>query len=209
MYVQDELALLSSVARCLDRELYACSSNNECVQCMQGNLTGAIAVLKGTPTTYNKDNQEVWELLFSTLDTMNDTVGIATGVLSTLTINPDRMRSGLSADMLATDLAEYLVRKVRIRLQELPLDVFGVSERPCHSKRDAQVTSLRSLAVRTPCTGDSASREGRLLSSSLPEPTGDEVLRRAGCAVPRNASSFWLGCQDGRRSGLSAVRFDP
>ena len=79
---------------------------------VQGNLTGALAVLKGTPTTYNKDNQEVWELLFSTLDTMNDTVGIATGVLSTLSINAERMRSGLSADMLATDLAEYLVRKV-------------------------------------------------------------------------------------------------
>lgn len=79
---------------------------------MQGNLTGALAVLKGTPTTYNKDNQEIWELLFSTLDTMNDTVGITTGVLSTLTIRPDKMLSGLSADMLATDLAEYLVRKV-------------------------------------------------------------------------------------------------
>jgi argininosuccinate lyase len=75
-----------------------------------------MAVLKGTPTTYNKDNQEVWELLFSTLDTCNDTVGIATGVLSTLTIDAERMRSGLSADMLATDLAEYLVRKARAHM---------------------------------------------------------------------------------------------
>lgn len=71
-----------------------------------------MAVLKGTPTTYNKDNQEIWELLFGTLDTTNDTVRIATGVLSTVKIFPERMRSGLSADMLATDLAEYLVRKV-------------------------------------------------------------------------------------------------
>lgn len=27
---------------------------------LQGNLAGCLAVLKGTPTTYNKDFQEVW-----------------------------------------------------------------------------------------------------------------------------------------------------
>lgn len=76
-----------------------------------GNLTGMMAVIKGTPTTYNKDFQESWELMFDTVDTMYDCTRIATGVLSTLRINPDKMLAGLSADMLATDLAEYLVRK--------------------------------------------------------------------------------------------------
>eukprot|EP00887_Chlorella_sp_A99_P005996 scaffold27.g5996.t1 len=76
-----------------------------------GNLTGVLATVKGTPTTYNKDFQECWELMFDSVDTLHDCTRIATGVLSTLTINPDRMRVGLSADMLATDLAEYLVRK--------------------------------------------------------------------------------------------------
>lgn len=66
---------------------------------------------QGTPTTYNKDFQEAWPLLFDTVDTLDAVLQIATGVLSTLTIRPDRMRAGLSADMLATDLAEYLVRK--------------------------------------------------------------------------------------------------
>ncbi|GLI61286.1 hypothetical protein VaNZ11_003637 [Volvox africanus] len=78
---------------------------------VQGNLMGVLAVLKGTPTTYNKDFQECWELLFDTVDTVHDVVRIATGVLSTIKIRPEKMRSGLSADMLATDLAEYLVRK--------------------------------------------------------------------------------------------------
>ena len=78
---------------------------------MTGNLMGMMAVLKGTPTTYNKDFQESWELMFETVDTLHDCIRISTGVLSTLTINPDNMMKGLSADMLATDLAEYLVRK--------------------------------------------------------------------------------------------------
>ncbi|KAI3432886.1 hypothetical protein D9Q98_010468 [Chlorella vulgaris] len=76
-----------------------------------GNLTGMMAVIKGTPTTYNKDFQESWELMFDTVDTTYDCVRIATGVLSTLSINPEKMLAGLSDDMLATDLAEYLVRK--------------------------------------------------------------------------------------------------
>ena len=49
--------------------------------------------------------------MFDTVDTTQDCVRIATGVVSTLKINPERMLAGLSADMLATDLAEYLVRK--------------------------------------------------------------------------------------------------
>jgi argininosuccinate lyase len=76
-----------------------------------GNLAGMMAVLKGTPTTYNKDLQEGWDIMYDTVDTVYDCVRISTGVLSTLRIDPGRMRAGLSADMLATDLAEYLVRK--------------------------------------------------------------------------------------------------
>lgn len=78
---------------------------------VQGNMAGVLAVIKGTPTTYNKDFQECWEMMYDTVDTVYDCVRIATGVLSTLKIRPERMLKGLSADMLATDLAEYLVRK--------------------------------------------------------------------------------------------------
>ncbi|KAK9814812.1 hypothetical protein WJX72_011922 [[Myrmecia] bisecta] len=78
---------------------------------LQGNLAGMLAVMKGTPTTYNKDFQEAWEMLFDTVDTAHDCIRIATGVLSTVRISPEKMLAGLSADMLATDLAEYLVRK--------------------------------------------------------------------------------------------------
>ena len=54
---------------------------------------------------------QAWLLMFDSVDTANDCIRIATGVLSTIAINPERMLAGLSADMLATDLAEYLVRK--------------------------------------------------------------------------------------------------
>lgn len=78
---------------------------------VQGNLAGVLAVVKGTPTTYNKDLQECWEFMYDTVDTIYDCIRITTGVMSTIKLRPERMLKGLSADMLATDLAEYLVRK--------------------------------------------------------------------------------------------------
>ena len=43
--------------------------------------------------------------------TVADSVQILTGVVSTLEINSKRMRKALDPSMLATDLADYLVRK--------------------------------------------------------------------------------------------------
>ncbi len=76
-----------------------------------GSLVGLLTTIKGLPTSYNKDLQEDKEGMFDALDTIKATLQIAVGVLSTLEVNKDRMRAALVPEMLATDLAEYLVRK--------------------------------------------------------------------------------------------------
>ncbi len=76
-----------------------------------GNLVGLLTVLKGLPMTYNKDMQEDKEGLFDSLDTLELTLTVAAGAIATLTVNPDKMRAALDPAMLATDVAEYLVRK--------------------------------------------------------------------------------------------------
>jgi argininosuccinate lyase len=76
-----------------------------------GDLTGLLMTLKGLPSTYNKDLQEDKEPLFDAVDTLAATLQIALGVISTLAPNAERMRAALASEMLATDLAEYLVRK--------------------------------------------------------------------------------------------------
>ncbi len=78
---------------------------------VMGHAAGFLATLKGLPSTYNKDLQEDKEPLFDAVDTLEGSLPIATGVLSTLTIHPERMAQALVPEMLATDLAEYLVRK--------------------------------------------------------------------------------------------------
>jgi argininosuccinate lyase len=76
-----------------------------------GHLAGFMMTVKGLPSTYNKDLQESQEPLFDTMSQINACLQITTGVMSTLTIHPEKMRKALGAEMLATDLADYLVRK--------------------------------------------------------------------------------------------------
>jgi argininosuccinate lyase len=76
-----------------------------------GNLTGFLATLKGLPSTYNKDLQEDKEAVFDSFDTLLLLLPIVTAIIRTLRLNPERMRAALTDDMLATDLADYLVHK--------------------------------------------------------------------------------------------------
>ncbi|XP_067948161.1 argininosuccinate lyase-like [Watersipora subatra] len=76
-----------------------------------GRLTGFMMSYKGLPSTYNKDLQEDKIAMFETYDSMSELLQIATGVLSTLTVHKSRCQGALTSDMLATDLAYYLVRK--------------------------------------------------------------------------------------------------
>lgn len=76
-----------------------------------GNCAGFMMTLKGLPSTYNKDLQEDKEAMFDCYDTLHAVLQVTTGVISTLKINQSVMEAALSPDMLATDLAYYLVRK--------------------------------------------------------------------------------------------------
>ncbi|KAK5157601.1 hypothetical protein LTR04_005426, partial [Oleoguttula sp. CCFEE 6159] len=76
-----------------------------------GQMAGLMMTIKGIPSTYNKDLQESVEPLLDHVKTVGDSIQIATGVLSTLVIQPQKMLAALTPDMLATDLADYLVRK--------------------------------------------------------------------------------------------------
>jgi argininosuccinate lyase len=76
-----------------------------------GYMAGLMMTVKGIPSTYNKDLQESMEAMLDSVKTVGDSIQIATGVISTLTVFPENLIKALSPDMLATDLAEYLVRK--------------------------------------------------------------------------------------------------
>ncbi|KIM99114.1 hypothetical protein OIDMADRAFT_146752 [Oidiodendron maius Zn] len=76
-----------------------------------GAMAGLMMSIKGIPSTYNKDLQESIQPMLDTVKTIKDSLQIAARSLATATVYPEKMRAALSPDMLATDLAEYLVRK--------------------------------------------------------------------------------------------------
>lgn len=76
-----------------------------------GRLNGFLITLKGLPRSYNKDLQEDKTALFYVVDSVQDCIQIATGVMATMQPHGANMRALLVTEMLATDLAEYLVRK--------------------------------------------------------------------------------------------------
>src|SRR5437764_1039890 len=77
-----------------------------------GNLVTLLAILKGLPSAYNRDLQEDKEALFDSVDTLRGALEVFSAMLPALTISRERMES-LANDpqLLATDLAEYLVGK--------------------------------------------------------------------------------------------------
>jgi argininosuccinate lyase len=77
-----------------------------------GGLTALLTTLKGLPLTYNRDLQEDKEPVFDAVDTLLLVLPALAGLVSTLRIDAKRMAAGASTGFaLATDLAEYLVRR--------------------------------------------------------------------------------------------------
>src|SRR5438309_219517 len=77
-----------------------------------GNLVSLLTLLKGLPMTYNRDLQEDKERLFDSADTARATVRVMTSLLENTRVNASVCHAAASdPSLLATDLADYLVKK--------------------------------------------------------------------------------------------------
>jgi len=76
-----------------------------------GNLSSVMTLLKGLATSYNRDLQEDKPPLFDTVDTLLLTLPAVAGAVATARFRPGRIREALDPRLLATDLADHLVRR--------------------------------------------------------------------------------------------------
>jgi len=77
-----------------------------------GNLMALLTTMKALPLAYNRDMQEDKEGLFDTVDTLLSTLEVFTGMVETLKVKPENARRAVERGyILATDLADYLVKK--------------------------------------------------------------------------------------------------
>jgi len=76
-----------------------------------GDHVALLATLKGLPSSYNKDLQDDKRALFDATDTLSLVLPAVKGALAEIKFRTERMRAAVSSTMMATDLADYLVRK--------------------------------------------------------------------------------------------------
>jgi argininosuccinate lyase len=79
---------------------------------LYGNLIAVLTALKGLPSSYNRDLQEDKEALFDSVDTIVSALDLWAAMLPEIKVDADRMAmAATDPNLLATDLAEYLVKK--------------------------------------------------------------------------------------------------
>lgn len=77
-----------------------------------GLVGAALGVLKAQPMGYNRDLQELKPLVFQAADETRSCLGVLVPVIEGLLLRQDRAEEAVrNPELLATDLAEYLVRK--------------------------------------------------------------------------------------------------
>ncbi|HEU4995742.1 MAG TPA: argininosuccinate lyase [Gemmatimonadaceae bacterium] len=76
-----------------------------------GDHVALLATIKGLPSSYNKDLQDDKRALFDAVDTLLLVLPAVRGTLAESQFQTQRMRAAVSSSMMATDLADYLVRR--------------------------------------------------------------------------------------------------
>ena len=112
-----------------------------------GDLVSLVGTIKGLPSGYSKDLQDDKRALCNAVDLLHLVLPAMAGAISELRFERARMRAAVSSAMMATDLADYLVKKgatfreahgavgslVRqaeeagIEMTALPADAFGAA----------------------------------------------------------------------------------
>jgi argininosuccinate lyase len=76
-----------------------------------GDLVAMLGTIKGLPSGYSKDLQDDKRALFNAVDLLFLVLPAMAGAVSELRFDRARMRAAVSSAMMATDLADYLVKK--------------------------------------------------------------------------------------------------
>ncbi len=76
-----------------------------------GLLAGLLSTLKGLPSAYDKDLQEDKQPVFEAADAVEAILPVLARLIRTLAVRKEKMAAAIDDGMLATDLADYLVRK--------------------------------------------------------------------------------------------------
>jgi argininosuccinate lyase len=107
---------------------------------VQGDLSSVIMLLKGLPTSYNRDLQLDKPPLFSSIDSVKDILGILIELFANIAVKKEALSSRIQDESLfSVDIVEYLIKKgVSYRQAH---DIVGRMVRDCLDK-GSRISSL-------------------------------------------------------------------
>jgi argininosuccinate lyase len=84
-----------------------------------GTLLQMLSTVKGLPTGYNQDLQELKHSLWQLIDTAKSSIAISKQMIETAQVNKDKMLNGVNKNYVTTiDLAEYITQESKISFRE-------------------------------------------------------------------------------------------
>lgn len=120
-----------------------------------GNLISLLTIMKALPLAYNKDMQEDKEGLFDSVKTAKDSLIILNAMLKEVKINKENMlKSCKKGHLLATDLADYLVREKNIPFRKAHFIVGNVVAQA--EKQGIDISDIEDLSKIDPIFDDKA-----------------------------------------------------
>jgi argininosuccinate lyase len=146
-----------------------------------GHLAGFLTTLKGLPSGYNKDLQEDKEHVFDAEDTVSGCLRATTTVVRTLRLRSATAARAASGLLLATDVADYLVRK-GIAFRTAHEIVGGMVRALVASERDFADLSLPEWRTFSPSFGDDVreviSARAAIAARLTPQSTNRDAVQR-------------------------------
>jgi argininosuccinate lyase len=83
-----------------------------------GALFNLLTTMKGLPLAYNRDMQEDKQPMFDAIETTGDSLEMMAFVIRETNFNAERMESASSGELMATEIADYLVRSKGVPFRE-------------------------------------------------------------------------------------------
>ncbi len=111
-----------------------------------GNLLSLLATMKALPLAYNKDMQEDKEPVFDTAENLGICLQAMAGMVRDLSVDKDRMKKAAGAAYAtATDLADYLVRELKIPFRDAHHITARIVKIASDKDKDLEELSLKDM----------------------------------------------------------------
>ncbi len=109
---------------------------------VNGYLTQIFGILKGLPSGYNRDHQDLKEPLFNSIEIGKMSIHVLTGLLSTMKLNKDKIESQMQDNfIIATELVDLLIKEYKIPFRTA-YTIIGNLVKDFHQQNDKKPSQI-------------------------------------------------------------------